>query len=212
MTRLALALAALTLAGPAMAQDATVAKVKGPVFVFSDDAPKPVPAKVGANLISGDTVKVGRGGVAQLLLGQRGAVLLREETELKLDGTERNTTLDVRFGEFLIGLRHPLRGRESFRVATPACVAAVRGTLFWGRYDRKEKSTTYAGFGHTIAVTAFGKTVVVGPGQTVVVPFGQGPSEPKPSTVGLDYAQKFAVDGTLQGLENLAEAPKKDEE
>lgn len=199
----ALVLAAL--AAPALAQDATVAKVSGPVSILAQGAKRFMAAKGGEQLLYGDVVRVGKGGVAQLTLKDRGAVLLREETLLTLQGTARNTRLSFDFGEFLIGLKAKLAKGESFRVRTPAAVAAVRGTLFWGKSEKADKSTTYAGFGHTIAVTAAGKTVVVGPGKTVTVAFEKAPSEPSPSTVGIDYAKNFAVDGSLQDLETLSE-------
>lgn len=187
----------------ASAQDATLAKLSGPVSIVAAGGSKPVQAKGGEALIYGDTVKVGKGGVAQLVLKDRGAVLLREESVMTLAGSPRATTLSFKFGEFLIGLSKKLEKRESFRVRTQSAVAAVRGTLFWGLADKTTKATTYAGFGHTVAVTAKGKTVLVTPGKTVVIPFGEAPGDPAPSTVGIDYAKNFAVDGGLQGLEKL---------
>ena len=209
MNRAALALAILAFVTVrASAQDATVAKVSGPVSILAGGAKKFVAAKGGEGLLYGDVVRVGKGGVAQLTLGDRGAVLLREETMLTLQGTARNTRLAFDFGEFLVGLRKKLSKGESFKVRTPAAVAAVRGTLFWGKSDKADKSVTYAGFGHTVAVTAAGKTVLVEPGKTVTVAYGQAPKDAVPSTFGLDYAKKFEVDGSLQDLGSLAETDK----
>jgi hypothetical protein len=133
-------------------------------------------------------------------------VLLRDDSLVTLQGDRKQRALSVRFGEFLIGLRRKLERNESFKVRTPAAVAAVRGTLFWGRSDAKDKSTTYAGFGRTVAVRAKGKTVLVTPGKTVVVPFGQPPGPPEPSLLGLDYAKHFEIDGQLRRLTELAES------
>jgi hypothetical protein len=208
MTRLALALVALA-AVAASAQDATLAKISGPVYYKTEGMEKFARAKGGEGLIYGDTVKTGKGGVAHLVLkDDRGAVLVREEAYLVLEGTPARTELNFGFGEFLIGLKKKLVKGESFRVRTPAAVAAVRGTLFWGLSKKDDKSSTYAGFGHTVAITARKKTVVLEPGKTIVIPFGQEPGEPTPSAVGLEYAANFAVDGSVQDLGALAETDK----
>lgn len=208
MIRLSLAVLAVALAAPCFAQDATLARISGPVSVLAEGATRFVKAKGGEQLLYGDTVRVGKGGVAHLVLRDRGAVLLREESLLTLQGSPRRTTLAVKFGEFLIGLRKNLEPGQSFKVRTPAAVAAVRGTLFWGKSDKADQSAAYAGFGHVVAVTAQGKTVLVEPGKTVTVAFGQAPADAVPSTVGLEYANRFAVDEDLQGLGDLAETDK----
>lgn len=197
----------LLLAAPARAEgDAVLDKATGPVYIVAGGTKKPVPAKGGETLIYGDAVKTGLGGVAQLVMGERGAVLLHENTYMVLTGTPRRTVLDFARGEFLVGLRKKLLGGESFKTRTPAAVAAVRGTLFWGKSD-KDKKTTYAGFGHRIEVTAKGKTVAVEAGQTVEVPFGQPPGAVTKHSIPVSYTQRFHVDGQLQGLEKLVALP-----
>ncbi len=193
---------------PASAQDATLVKIHGPVSRLVAGSKKFIPAKGGEGMVFGDTIRVGKGGIAQLALSDRGAILLREQTIMTLKGTAQRTELSVAFGEFLIGLRKKLGPGQSFKVRTSAAVAAVRGTLFWGKADKADKSTTYAGFGNTVAVRALGKTVIVEPGKTVTVAYGQAPADPVPSEIGLDYAQKFAIDGSLQGIDSLAETDK----
>jgi hypothetical protein len=208
MKRFTLAVLAAALAAPAFAQDAVLARISGPVSVLAEGGKRFVKAGGGEQLLFGDTIRVGKGGIAHLTLGDRGAVLLREETLLTLQGSPRRAVLAVTFGEFLVGLRKKLEAGESFKVRTPAAVAAVRGTLFWGRSDKKDQSTTYAGFGSVVAVRARGKTVLVEPGNTVTVPFGEAPSDPAPSKVGLAYANNFAIDDGIQGLGDLAEVDK----
>jgi len=208
MKKIALAALAAALSVSASAQDATLAKVSGPVSFLAEGGTRFVKAKGGEQLIYGDTIRVGKGGVAQVTLGDRGAVLLREETLLTLKGTPRRTELAVKFGEFLIGLSRKLERTQSFKVRTPAAVAAVRGTLFWGKSDKADKTSTYAGLGHVIAVTAKGKTVVVAAGLTTTVAFGAEPTEPKPHDIPMSYWSNFAVDGGLQGLDALVEPVK----
>lgn len=200
----ALLLALSLLAPAASAADAVIAKLKGKVEVMADGDDDWVRAKEGGLLLYGDSVRVPKGGLAHITLGAEKAVLLRERTVFRLGGTAEETELDFQFGEFLIGLKKRLTGRQRFVVRTPAAVAAVRGTLFWGLSDRKDKSTTYAGFGGKVSVQAEGKTVEVTPGKTVVVKMGEPPADPAPSAVTLEYAGKFMVDGSLQGLEALA--------
>lgn len=197
----------LAAAAPSFAQDATLAKIQGDVFVRAEGSKTFVPARGGEGLIYGDAVKTGPGAAAHLLLGERGAVLVRENSLFTLEGDPRATSLRFTFGEFLIGLRKRLGPGESFKVRTPASVAAVRGTLFWGKTDDK-KTSTYAGFGHVIAVTAKGKTVLVHAGETTTVPFGQAPATVTPHQIPLAYTDHFRVDGSLQGLESLADMPK----
>lgn len=204
-------LLAAVLAAPAAAQegDATLAKIAGHVTIGSADAKTRYKAKGGEPLLYGDSVRTGPGAVAQVVLKDRGAVLIHENTFFVLGGTPRRTTLDFARGEFLIGLKKKLEKGMSFRVRTPAAVAAVRGTLFWGKSD-KDKTTTYAGFGHRIEVTALGKTVPVEAGQTVTVAFGKPPSDAAPHAIPLSYTERFHVDGSLQGLEALVDLPKKE--
>lgn len=193
------------LAGPSRAQDATLSKVSGPVFVRGAGADASLPAKGGESLIYGDSVMTGTGGTAHILLGgDRGAVLVREGSYFTLEGDPQNTTLDFKIGEFLIGLKKRLEKRQAFLVRTPAAVAAVRGTLFWGKSDAA-LSSTYAGFGHQVWITAQGKTVVLGPGQKVLIGLGHPPTAPAPSGIPVSYAQNFAIDGQLQGLEKLVD-------
>lgn len=208
MKTLLFAASLAALAVSASAQDAVLAKISGPVSYLPAGARRFIRAKGGEELLYGDSIRVGRGGLAHVTLGGRGSMLLREETLLSLRGSPNRTALTVDYGEFLIGLVGKLGRGRSFKVNTPAAVAAVRGTLFWGKADRADKSSTYAGFGHLVAVSAEGKTVVVEPGRTVVVPFGSAPADPAPSGFGLEYAENFRIDGSLQGLESLAETDK----
>lgn len=194
------------LGGAAQAADAVIAKVKGDVYFRAAGSDKYARAKGGEELIFGDRVRTGAGAVAQIVLPERGAILVREDSSFVLEGDTDKTLLNFRLGEFLIGLRKTLEAGQSFRVRTPAAVAAVRGTLFWGK-SGADKTTTYAGLGHVIEVTAQGKTVAVAAGQTVAVPFGSAPSEPKPHGIPMSYWANFAVGDDLQGLGELIDNP-----
>jgi len=206
--KLILALVLAAAAGPAFAADATLVKISGRVLIRPGGAEKDLVAKGGEELLYGDAIRTESGALAQVDLGGRGAVLLRENSAFLLQGDPTRTTLRFQFGEFLIGLTRALAKDESFRVRTPAAVAAVRGTLFWGQSDEK-KTTTYAGFGHVIAVTAKGKTVLVGPGEKTTVALDAAPAEPVQSGIPVAYLDNFKIGGSLQGLESLVELPQK---
>jgi ferric-dicitrate binding protein FerR (iron transport regulator) len=202
-----LALAFVLIAAPSFAADAVLVKLTGPVYLRAAGASKDIVAHGGEELLYGDAVRTGPGAIAQIELTGRGAVLIREKSAFILQGDPQKTLLNFKFGEFLIGLRKALIKDESFRVRTPAAVAAVRGTLFWGKSD-ETKATTYAGLEHVIAVTAKGKTVLIPAGLTTTVAYGEPPSDPKPHAIPASYLKNFAVDGGLQGLDAMIEAPK----
>lgn len=205
------AIAALILTGlgtSAFAADAILVQAKGQVYVLTSGSGKFVRAKGGEPLSFGDHVRTGSGAIAQLALSDRGALLVRGDSSFTLEGDEDNTTVRFRFGEFLIGLRKALTATQTFKVSTPAAVAAVRGTLFWGKSDA-DKTTTYAGFGHTIAVTAQGKTVLVHGGEKTTVAFGQAPAEAAAHDIPVSYLDNFKAGGGLQGVEKLVDLPKK---
>jgi len=204
MKRLVFAALSVVLVLPAAAQDAVLVRVSGPVSYLPGGGRQFIKAYGGEELLYGDSIRVGSGGTAHVTLAGRGAMLLRGETLLSLHGSPRRASLTVDYGEFLIGLARKL-GRTSFQVHTPAAVASARGTLFWGKSDRADKRTIYAGFGHEVAVTAQGKMVAVTPGRTVIVPFGSAPSEAVPNAFGLEYLDNFRIGGSLQNVESLDE-------
>jgi hypothetical protein len=204
-------IAALILAGlgtSARAADAVLAQVQGQVYVLTEGSGKFVRAKGGEALSFGDHVRTGKGAIAQLTLSDRGALLVRGDSSFTLEGDADNTSVRFRFGEFLIGLRKALTETQTFKVSTPAAVAAVRGTLFWGKSD-EAKTTTYAGFGHTIAVTAQGKTVLVHGGEKTTVAFGEAPADSAAHDIPVSYLDNFKIGGGLQGAEKLIDLPKK---
>lgn len=195
--------ALLLLAAAVCAQDATLAGVVGRVSIKAGGDDRYVAAKAGDSLLFGDTVRAGAKSSAHVVLENGPVVLVRERSTFTLQGTRRSTTVRFKAGEFLVGLKSKLAAGERFRVRTPSAIAAVRGTLFWGRINA-DKSTDFAALENEVAVTAAKKTVTLKPGQKTSVPFGQAPAEPAPGDLAPDYPRKtFAIDGSLQGLEEL---------
>lgn len=195
---------AATRAAFAAGGDATLAKVNGPVFVRAAGSNQEYLARGGEDLLFGDSVRTGPGAVAHLTLGDRGAILLGSETSFTLGGSPNAVRIDVSIGEFLIGLTKKLRASQSFYVHTPAAVAAVRGTVFWGKSDAK-KTSTFAGLSHKISVTGAGRLVFVAAGQMVVVKLGHAPTPPRRHHIALAYLNRFKIDNTLQGLDALVD-------
>ena len=201
----------LIAAAPAFAADAVLSKVMGPVFVRAAGSAKDVVAEGGEELIYGDTVKTGAGALAHVMIGDDDAVLVRENSVFTLQGEPEKILLNFKIGEFLIGLRKKLEKGQSFRVRTPSAVAAVRGTLFWGKTDTA-KTTTFAGFGHAIAVTAKGKTVIVNAGQTTTVALAAAPADPSVHAIPVSYLDGFQVEDSLSGLGDLVDLPQRPQE
>lgn len=190
------------LSAAALAQDATLKAVRGEVSIRGAGQRRYFKAKTGDTFIFGDSVRTGPGSIAQLVLEGGGVVLVRESSTLTLRGGSQAPFISFSLGEFLIGLKEKLGPKRSFRVGTPAAVAAVRGTLFWGKTD-SSKEATFAGFGDEVVVTAQGKSVTLKPGETVSVPYGKAPPEPKAHAIKREYLKTFSVEGSLQGLEAL---------
>jgi hypothetical protein len=191
-------------AAPLSAQDATLAAVMGKVSIHSEGENRYLPVKAGDSLLYSDAVKTGPNSLAHILFPDGSAVLVKENSRLVLQGTPRKTIVSFSIGEFLIGIKKKLAPGQSFKVRTPAAVAAVRGTLFWGKVE-KNGGVQFAGLGHTVSVRAKGKTVLLKAGLKTSVSPGSPPTEPQPHDIPASYAKTFAVGDSIQGLEALLE-------
>lgn len=188
----------------ALAQDATIQAAQGPVFIRPFGDKKYSKARVGDSMIFGDGVKTGDEAIAHVVLENGTAILLQANSEMTLSGTGDDALADFKLGEFLIGLSRKLQKGQTFRARVPAAVAAVRGTLFWGKTEASKKAT-FAGFGDKFTVTAQGKTVALGPGEVTSIEFGQAPEKPKPHEIPKGYLKTFAVGDALQDLDKLVD-------
>lgn len=168
-----------------------------------------VKAQMGATLISGDSIMTGAAGVAQLELDGGAMLLVTGGSLLVLGGEAEDPNIDFKVGEWLLGLVKRLQTGRRLRVSTSQAVAAVRGTLFWGKTDAKE--TLLAGLESEVEITAQGKSVLLKPDQLVRVPSGAPPQDPVPHRVPTVLLDRFRVDGALGGIEPLlvGGAPKK---
>lgn len=200
------ALVLLCAPGRSGAVDAVLQRVSGKVMVRAAGEKRFEKAAAGAPLLFGDQVKTMAGSLAHIVFSEGPTVLIKENSSLTLEGNRKDSQVSFRLGEFLIGLKQKLGAGRSFRVKTPAAVAAVRGTLFWGLSD-KTKATTYACFGSVISIEAQGKTVELKAGQKTTIPYGKAPQETSPAGVPLSYLDTFAVDKSIDGLKDLVDHP-----
>ena len=88
---------------------------------------------------------------------------------------------------------------------TPAAVAAVRGTLFWGLSDA-ELNTTYACFQSAIEITARRQISDAETGRKNFYPLRQTRAKIEPASVPLDYLDTFAVDGSIEGFKEMLQS------
>lgn len=190
------------LAAPARAADATLRALSGKAYVRSAGAAAFRPARAGQKLRRDDTLRTGDGAVAQVVFKSGATVLVKEKSRFSLRADKTGEVLTFVRGEFLIGLRRKLKDGRKFEVRTPACVAAVRGTVFWGLSDENKKST-YACFTGAIDVTAQGKTAALRPGEKLEVAFGAAPGPVRAADIPADYVDTFAVDQSLQGVDEM---------
>lgn len=184
--------------------DAVIRRMDGPVQVRLVGEKKYTNAGPGFPLSYNDQVKTGPKAAVQVEFSNGSVVLVKENSLFLIGGNDKKTWVSFSIGEFLIGLRRALGHDESFIVRTPAAVAAVRGTLFWGMSDAK-KNSIWSGFEHTVEIAAQNKTVTLGAGQTVKVPYGAAPGNIEPSTIPKKYLDTFAIRGDLLGLDALVD-------
>jgi len=195
-------LLAVSVAGSAEATEAVLRALKGRVTVRTAHSKKLIIAKPGLRLHSNDQLRTGPDAAAQLVFESGATVLVKQKSKLAIKGDRLGTLLSFDVGEFLIGLRRKLKPTESFRVRTPAAVAAVRGTLFWGLSDA-QKMSHYACFTGIVEIKAKGHTLTLTPGQKVEIPLNHPPKLSGPSDIAPEYMKTFAVDGSIQGLDDL---------
>lgn len=199
----ALAFLAAAAARPAAARaddGVSVLAVQGKVQVLR--GAKRFPAAVGQRLDYGDEVRTLKDSLAQVAFPDGATVLVKERSSFVLAGSPKKTVLSFAIGEFLIGLKRLLGPGETFRVRTPASVAAVRGTLFWGRSD-SNNDAAFACLASEIVVTAQGRSVTLKPGQKTRIPFGKPPEAAQAASIPSSFLGTFAIGGSIQGLDGL---------
>lgn len=137
--------ATLTLVGPAQAQTAGIAEVilaRAPAEVVAKGQTAGQPLQKGARLSEGDRIRTGKGGAAEVVLGDGSVVRLGELSDLeidKLDVDAANQPTTSRFnlasGQARAWVARQVvakvaTGQGRFAIRSPTAVAAVRQTDF----------------------------------------------------------------------------------
>lgn len=189
----------------ATAADAVLKATRGHVSVRPAATRRWIRPEAGYELQPNDQVMTAQNGAIKLSFANGATMLVRGKSRFSLGADRWGKLVRFRTGEFLIGLRRKLDGGERFRVRTPVAVAAVTGTVFWGKSDPVE-GTSIACFTGAIDVWAKGAEVTLQPGQLTAVRPGGRPSEPAAAGIPPDYIRVFEIDGSLQGIdEQIAE-------
>ena len=169
-----LAVLLLSASAPLRAGEATIELLQGGAKILSLKTLSSGPAAQGAELFAGDTLVTQPGATAHVRFASGALILVKENASFKVSGLGKKVTVSFDKGEFLIGLVKKLEKDENFEVRTPAAVAGVRGTLFWGLSDEKLTST-FACFESELAISAQGQTQILKPGDKVQIAFGEKP-------------------------------------
>ncbi len=180
----------------AHAADAVLKSCRGVVSVRLVATGKWVRGKPGQDLHRNDQVRTGAKGAVQLAFASGANMLVKEGSWLSLRRDRRGPIVSFRAGEFLIGLKNKLEGKDRFRVRTPVAVGAIRGTVFWGKHD-KSNTTTFACLTGTIDVWAQGGNVLLEPGQLTTVSGKAAPAPTQAHNITPEFVQTFAIDGDV---------------
>ena len=138
MTRMlagAAVVASLTLGpvAPAAAQApaaGTVTRVEGTAAVARTAIPQPAPLKTRDSLYLRDLLTTGEQSRAQLLLGGKATVTMRERSVLRITEDPGVSTVDITDGKLKLAvLKDRMKAGERVEVKTPNAVTAVRGTV-----------------------------------------------------------------------------------
>ena len=131
----------------------TIVFVVGDVTLVKADG-KASPAKPQGQVVSGDTIKTGKGAFATVQVSEQGNLKVNENTVLAFSSILDNskTSLVVSQGSVYSKLKKMDKG-SSYEVKTPVYVAAVRGTEFLASYDGA-KGTIHVSDGKVAMVSA----------------------------------------------------------
>ncbi len=193
------------------AGSATLERLQGVVELRAVGELKWVPVSVGQRVQEGGTLRTGANSWADLRTERGHGFKVRSETVFELTSLQNDQTLGrLEKGRVLSKVQH-LRGKESFKIQTPAAVCAVRGTEF--DTVAGEKGTLIAVYKGIVGVSALGSdqetalkagqmTSVTGGGIELPRPIPKEQSDDRPSNplskearheVGLDMSRNDII-------------------
>lgn len=206
MMKLILMLSAFFMMGllPMVAEEASILELKGTGKVLNLKTFGVKKLKKGMALENGDIVKTGPKALVHLEMASGRIALVKANSTFKVlsDSKKKHQMLDFTEGEFLIGTLGKIKDDETFSIRTPATVAGVRGTLFWGLAD-SDLNATFACFESTIVLSSNGAELVLNANEKAFVVYGEKPSKKEAANIPLSYLDTFKVDGYLQALDDL---------
>jgi len=110
--------------------DVRVKSVIGKAVVAREGAAKLIRLRKRMILRSSDVVRTDAGAKATLVLGNRGVVMINENSNIRMSNLlADNTKLDINDGGVKLALKK-IKGDRKFNLETPTAVAGVRGTTF----------------------------------------------------------------------------------
>ncbi|MFH1352680.1 MAG: FecR family protein [bacterium] len=172
-------------AAPILAANAIVMKVSGDAQYMRGQADGAsvvsgwVAVTKGLYLTENDTIKTGADGKASLVLDTGSQIDIGASSNLKIATlTDTDTLLDLAMGELTNKVKE-LKGKESFKVKTPASVCAVRGTLFRVAVDEsgKTKVSVFAGIVSAREISGIGEEIYIRQNQYLEVLPGAAPGQ-----------------------------------
>ena len=106
-----------------------VTTVRGSATVTRQAPSQPAPLRFKDDVFVQDRIVTGESAVAQILLGGKAVVTVREHSELTITEVPGTATVDLRSGRIALAvLRHRMQPGDSVEIHTPHAVAGVRGT------------------------------------------------------------------------------------
>ncbi len=182
------------LGGTAWAGEGKILDLTGEAYIATKNSIQKV--KAGMACEAGDMIVTHEGCTLDFMVnGQAACRLLPNTTAVIGSLREKNIKLLIAEGNIVLNVKK-LDPQTKFAVDTPTCVAAVRGTQFWGRVAGKENTTvtTFAVKEGAVEVTQkeTNQTVMLNVGQAIDL--AAAPSQPRPATPDEMAAMKAADD------------------
>ncbi|HET7340274.1 MAG TPA: FecR family protein [Methylomirabilota bacterium] len=175
---------------PARAQESSaghVTRLEGTAAVARTATPQPLPLKPPDKVYLRDLVTTAEQSRAQLLLGGKALVTIREQSSLRINEVPGGSTIDVTDGKLkvYVGKDH-LKPGERIEVRTPTAITAVRGTAWITEVIKRPSAPPLS-------------RITVLDGIVEVTPLDPVTGRPSGQVVRLSPLQQLEVDGTTPG-------------
>jgi hypothetical protein len=108
----------------------TVTRLEGSAAVARSAAPQATPLRIKDSVYLRDLVTTGEQSRAQMLLGGKATVTMREQSSLRITEVPGVSSIDISDGRLKLALKkNSLKPGERIEVKTPNAITAVRGTV-----------------------------------------------------------------------------------